>query len=73
MCFCVVIASYSNEIKWEIILRRKIVEEMMEAVKESCIFVEENFDIHIHNNRQLIEQGADEKGTFYKIYYKEEN
>jgi hypothetical protein len=29
--------------------------------------------IHIHGNRDLIEQGSDSKGKFYKIYYKEEN
>jgi hypothetical protein len=40
---------------------------------KSIIKLDKNFDIHIHNNRQLIEQGADEKGKFYKIYYKEEN
>ena len=40
---------------------------------KSIIKLDKNFDIHIHNNRQLIEQGRDEKGKFYKIYYKEEN
>ena len=29
--------------------------------------------IHVHGNRNLIEQGQDEKGKFYKIYYQEEN
>ena len=42
-------------------------------VLKNVIKLDKNFDIHIHNNRQLIEQGADEKGKFYKIYYKEEN
>jgi hypothetical protein len=32
-----------------------------------------NFDIRIHAGRELIEQGSDSKGKFYKIYYKEEN
>ena len=40
---------------------------------KSVIKLDKNFDILIHNNPQLIEQGADEKGKFYKIYYKEEN
>jgi len=40
---------------------------------KSIIKLDKNFDIHIHNNRQLIEQGRDEKGKFYKIYYKDEN
>jgi len=42
-------------------------------VLKNVIKLDKNFDIHIHNNRQLIEQGTDEKGKFYKIYYKEEN
>jgi hypothetical protein len=32
-----------------------------------------NIAVHIHGNRDLIEQGSDDKGKFYKIYYKEEN
>ena len=40
---------------------------------KSIIKLDKNFDIHIHNNRELIEQGHDEKGKFYKIYYKEES
>jgi len=42
-------------------------------ILKNVIKLDKNFDIHIHNNRQLIEQGADEKGKFYKIYYKVEN
>jgi len=48
------------------------VKKQSRALK-SIIKLDKNFDIHIHNNRQLIEQGTDEKGKFYKIYYKEEN
>lgn len=33
----------------------------------------ENFHIYVHGNRQLIEQGADEKGKYYKVYYQEES
>ncbi|MDR1897006.1 MAG: nucleoid-associated protein, partial [Prevotellaceae bacterium] len=40
---------------------------------KSVIKLDKNFDIHIHGNRDLIEQGSDSKGKFYKIYYKEEN
>ena len=39
---------------------------------KSIIKLDKNFDIHIHGNRDLIEQGSDEKGKFYKVYYKEE-
>jgi hypothetical protein len=42
-------------------------------IYKSVIKLDKNFDIYIHGNRNLIEQGADENGTFYKIYYKEEN
>ena len=41
---------------------------------EFCqIVIDKNQNIHICGNRQLIEQGRDEKGRYYKIYYKEEN
>ncbi len=50
-----------------------------EAVKKqarslkSVIKLDKNFDIYIHGNRELIEQGEDKKGKFYKVYYQEEN
>lgn len=42
-------------------------------VLKNVIKLDKNFDIHIHGNRNLIEQGKDDKGKFYKIYYNEEN
>jgi hypothetical protein len=42
-------------------------------VLKSVIKLDKNFDIYVHGNRQLIEQGSDDKGKFYKIYYQEEN
>jgi hypothetical protein len=42
-------------------------------VLKSVIKLDKNFDIHIHGNRDLIEQGSDGKGKFYKIYYQQEN
>lgn len=39
---------------------------------KNVIKLDKNFDIHIHGNRDLIEQGVDEKGKYYKVYYKEE-
>jgi hypothetical protein len=32
-----------------------------------------NFHIYIHGNRNLLEQGSDEKGKYYKIYYQVED
>ncbi|MFN3916620.1 MAG: nucleoid-associated protein [Flavobacteriales bacterium] len=42
-------------------------------VFKSVLKLDKNFHIYIHGNRELIEQGVDEKGRkFYKIYYQEE-
>lgn len=41
---------------------------------KSVLKLDKNFHIYIHGDRDLIEQGIDEKGRkFYKIYYEEEN
>jgi hypothetical protein len=42
-------------------------------VFKSVIKLDKNFHIYIHGDRNLIEQGEDNKGKFYKVYYKEEN
>lgn len=43
-------------------------------VFKSVIKLDKNFHIYVHGNRELIEQGVDEKGRkFYKIYYYEES
>jgi len=39
---------------------------------KSIIKLDRNFHIYIHGDRDLIEQGSDAKGKFYKVYYKEE-
>lgn len=39
---------------------------------KSVIKLDDNFHIYVHGDRQLIEQGEDDKGKFYKVYYKEE-
>ena len=39
---------------------------------KSIIKLDKNFHIYIHGNRDLIEQGSDAKGKYYKVYYKEE-
>lgn len=42
-------------------------------VFKSILKLDKNFDIYIHGNRQLIEQGIDENGRkYYKIYYENE-
>ncbi len=43
-------------------------------VFKSVIKLDKNFHIYVHGNRELIEQGTDDKGRkFYKIFYQEEN
>jgi predicted transcriptional regulator len=37
------------------------------------IIIDNNRSIYVHGNSNLIQQGTDENGKFYKIYYKEEN
>lgn len=39
----------------------------------SVIKLDKNFHIYVHGDRNLIEQGQDEKGKFYKVYYNEES
>lgn len=39
----------------------------------SVIKLDKNFHIYVHGNQNLLEQGEDEKGKFYKVYYKEES
>lgn len=39
---------------------------------KSVIKLDKNFHIYVHGDRQMIEQGEDIKGKFYKVYYKEE-
>lgn len=39
---------------------------------KKVIKLDKNFDIHIHGDRNKIETGEDDKGKFYKVYYKKE-
>lgn len=42
-------------------------------VFKSVIKLDKNFHIYVHGNRELIEQGIDEKGRkYYKIFYQDE-
>jgi hypothetical protein len=38
----------------------------------SIIKLDKNFHIYVHSNEDLIERGDDEKGKYYKVYFKEE-
>ena len=40
---------------------------------KSVIKLDKNFHIYIHGNRNLVEQGEDEHGKFYKLYFQEES
>ena len=40
---------------------------------KSVIKLDKNFHIYVHGNRSLIEQGEDEHGKFYKLYFNEES
>lgn len=40
---------------------------------KSVIKLDKNFHIYVHGDSQLIEQGEDERGKYYKVYYKEES
>lgn len=48
------------------------VKKQVRSIK-SVIKLDKNFDIYIHGNSELIEQGEDSKGKFYKMYYTEES
>lgn len=40
---------------------------------KSVIKLDRNFHIYIHGNRDLVEQGEDTHGKYYKLYYREES
>lgn len=42
-------------------------------VFKSVIKLDKNFHIYIHGNRNLIEQGTDAHGRYYKLYFQEES
>jgi hypothetical protein len=39
---------------------------------KKIIKLDKNFHIYVHGDKKLIEQGEDDKGKFYKIYFEEE-
>jgi hypothetical protein len=40
---------------------------------KSIIKLDKNFHIYVHGNKRNIEQGTDDNGKYYKLYYKEES
>ena len=39
---------------------------------KSVIKLDKNFHIYVHGDRKLIEQGSDEKGKYYRLYFEQE-
>lgn len=39
---------------------------------KSIIKLDKNFSIYVHGDRKLIDQGTDENGKYYKLYFEEE-
>lgn len=63
---------FDVEIADEFSISESAVKKQVRSLK-SIIKLDKNFDILIHGNRNLIEQGVDEKGKYYKVYYQEES
>lgn len=40
---------------------------------KSVIKLDKNFHVYVHGSRDMIEQGEDEHGKYYKLYYHEES
>jgi hypothetical protein len=69
-------SNYQKEYELEIADNFTISESAVKKqsrIFKSVIKLDKNFHIYVHGNRNLIEQGEDKKGKFYKVYYKEEN
>jgi len=69
-------SEYAKEYNWEFADNFTISESAVKKqarVFKSVIKLDKNFHIYIHGDRNLIEQGEDKKGKFYKVYYQEEN
>lgn len=62
---------YDVEISDSFTISESAVKKQARSLK-SVIKLDKNFHIYVHGDRELIEQGEDKKGKFYKVYYKEE-
>lgn len=60
------------EISDKFAISESAVKKQARALK-SVIKLDKNFHIYIHGDRELIEQGEDSRGKFYKVYYNQEN
>lgn len=63
---------YDVEIADNFAISESAVKKQARSLK-SIIKLDKNFHIYIHGGRELIEQGEDKKGKFYKVYYMEES
>ena len=63
---------YDVEIADNFAISESAVKKQARSLK-SVIKLDKNFHIYIHGDRELIEQGEDKKGKFYKVYYEEES
>ncbi len=63
--------NYDLEIADNFTISESAVKKQARVLK-SVIKLDKNFHIYVHGDRNLIEQGEDQKGKFYKVYYKEE-
>ncbi|HBS87561.1 MAG: hypothetical protein A2W91_00155 [Bacteroidetes bacterium GWF2_38_335] len=63
---------YDVEIADDFEISESAVKKQARSFK-SVIKLDKNFHIYIHGNRNMIEHGEDNKGKFYKVYYKEES
>ena len=63
---------YDTEIEDNFIISEQAVKKQA-RISKSVIKLDKNFHIYVHGNRELIEQGEDDKGKFYKVYYREES
>lgn len=45
--------------------------DKLPCFKKCVIKLDKNFHVYIHGDRNLIENGADDRGKFVKIYYNE--
>ncbi len=69
-------SSFQKDFEIEIVdnftISESAVKKQARSLK-SVIKLDKNFHIYIHGNPELIEQGEDKKGKFYKVYYQEES
>lgn len=61
---------YDVEIADNFAISESAVKKQARSLK-SVIKLNKNFHIYLHGDRELIEQGEDKKGKFYKVYYHE--